>query len=163
VRLRPRYGCQPKSAPDNADGPERITGHHGHRIAIADGDIWSSGDRDAAGPAQYAEGRTTEWKSTALRAYQRRTRQADSLIAGAYPAGTNSRRARRALAAVFDGAVGKDTASRVAKAKKPIGIRRMSARSTTSRSPGQARGPISGAALFEYFDEAPLRQLTDHW
>jgi transposase-like protein len=49
----------------------------------------------------------------ALRAYQRRTKQADSLIAGAYLAGTNTRRVRRALAAVFDGAVGKDTVSRV--------------------------------------------------
>jgi putative transposase len=51
-----------------------------------------------------AGGRTTEWKSRALRAYQRRTRQADSLIAGAYLAGTNSRRVCRALAAVFGGA-----------------------------------------------------------
>src|SRR6516225_7943795 len=51
-----------------------------------------------------AEGTTTEWKSTALRAYQRRTKQADSLIAGAYLAGTNTRRVRRALAAVFGGA-----------------------------------------------------------
>jgi transposase-like protein len=60
-----------------------------------------------------AEGTTTEWKSTALRAYQRRTRQADSLIAGTYLAGTNTRRVRRALSAVFGGAVGKDTVSRV--------------------------------------------------
>ena len=60
-----------------------------------------------------AEGKTTEWKSTALRAYQRRTKQADSLIAGAYLAGTNTRRVRRALAAVFGGAVSKDTVSRV--------------------------------------------------
>jgi hypothetical protein len=44
---------------------------------------------------------TTEWKSTALRAYQRRTKQADSLMAGAYLAGTNTRRVRRALSAVF--------------------------------------------------------------
>ena len=40
-------------------------------------------------------------------------RQADALIAGAYLAGTNTRRVRRALAAVFGGAVGKDTVSRV--------------------------------------------------
>ena len=60
-----------------------------------------------------AEGKTTEWKSKALRAYQRRTKQADSLIAGAYLAGTNTRRVRRALAAVFGGAVSKDTVSRV--------------------------------------------------
>ena len=57
--------------------------------------------------------KTTEWKSAALRAYQRRTKRADSLIAGAYLAGTNSRRVRRALAAVFGGAIGKDTVSRV--------------------------------------------------
>ena len=35
-----------------------------------------------------------------------------SLIAGAYLAGTNTRRVRRALAALFGGAVGKDTVSR---------------------------------------------------
>ena len=59
------------------------------------------------------EGTTTEWKSSALRAYQRRTKRADSLIAGAYLAGTNTRRVCRALAAVFGGAVSKDTVSRV--------------------------------------------------
>ena len=60
-----------------------------------------------------ADGKTTEWKSKALRAYQRRTLVADALIAGAYLAGTNTRRVRRALAALFGGAVGKDTVSRV--------------------------------------------------
>src|ERR1700751_5282944 len=59
------------------------------------------------------EGKTTEWKSRALRAYQRRTLAADALIAGVYLAGTNTRRVRRALAALFGGAVGKDTVSRV--------------------------------------------------
>jgi transposase-like protein len=47
-----------------------------------------------------------------LRAYQRRTKAADALIAGAYLSGTNTRRVRRALAAVFAGAVGKDVVSR---------------------------------------------------
>ena len=60
-----------------------------------------------------ADGKTTEWKSKALRAYQRRTLAADALIAGTYLAGTNTRRVRRALAALFRGAVGKDTVSRV--------------------------------------------------
>ena len=61
-----------------------------------------------------AEGKTAEWKSKGLRAYQkRRTKQADSLIAGAYLAGTNTRRVRRALSAVFGGAISKDTVSRV--------------------------------------------------
>src|SRR5437588_501438 len=59
------------------------------------------------------EGKTTEWKSQALRAYQRRTLAADALIASTYLAGTNTRRVRRALATVFSGAVGKDTVSRV--------------------------------------------------
>ena len=38
---------------------------------------------------------------------------ADALIASVYLAGTNTRRVRRALAALFGGAVGKDTVSRV--------------------------------------------------
>ena len=41
------------------------------------------------------EGKTTEWKSQALRAYQRRTLAADALIASSYLAGTNTRRPRR--------------------------------------------------------------------
>jgi transposase-like protein len=48
-----------------------------------------------------------------LRAYQRRTKAADALIASTYLAGTNTRRVRRALAALFGGAVAKDTVSRV--------------------------------------------------
>src|SRR5215207_11127598 len=48
-----------------------------------------------------ADGVRSEWKSAALRAYQRRTLAADALIASTYLAGTNTRRVRRALAAVF--------------------------------------------------------------
>jgi transposase-like protein len=59
------------------------------------------------------DGKTTEWKSRTLRAYQRRALAADALIAGTYLAGTNTRRVRRALGALFAGAVGKDTVSRV--------------------------------------------------
>ena len=44
--------------------------------------------------------------------YARRTRQVEALIAGAYLAGTNTRRVRRALAALFAGAVSKDIVSR---------------------------------------------------
>ena len=60
-----------------------------------------------------SDGKTTEWKSQSLRNYQRRTLAADALIAGAYLSGTNTRRVRRALFALFGGAVGKDTVSRV--------------------------------------------------
>jgi len=49
----------------------------------------------------------SEWKSAALRANQRRP-LADALIASTYLAGTNMRRVRRALAAVFAEAVGKE-------------------------------------------------------
>jgi transposase-like protein len=60
-----------------------------------------------------AEGKTREWRNATIPAYQRRTKRADALIAGAYLSGTNTRRVRRALAALFGDAVGKDTVSRV--------------------------------------------------
>lgn len=53
------------------------------------------------------DGRTGEWRSKALRRYQRLTRKAEALIAAVYLAGTNTRRVRRALFALFEGAVGK--------------------------------------------------------
>jgi len=59
-----------------------------------------------------ADGGTTEWRSAALPRYARMTRQVEALIAGAYLAGTNTRRVKRALAALFAGAVGKDVVSR---------------------------------------------------
>ena len=59
------------------------------------------------------EGKTREWRNATIPAYQRRTKRADALIAGAYLSGTNTRRVRRALSALFGGAVGKDTVSRV--------------------------------------------------
>ena len=103
---RPRYARRPKEACANADGVSGITGHrHGHRSRSL---LGTFGRIEIAMPrarVDTAEGKTTEWKSGALRAYQRRTKQADLLIAGAYLAGTNTRRVRRALAAVFGGAV----------------------------------------------------------
>src|SRR5690348_5264006 len=111
---RPRYGRRPTAGSQNGDGSKVISGHrHGHRSRSLMGTF---GRVEIAVPRarlDSATGKTTEWKSTALRAYQRRTRQADALIAAAYLAGTNTRRVRRALAAVFGGAVGKDTVSRV--------------------------------------------------
>jgi len=110
---RPRYGRRSAAGADNGD-PKAIPGHrHGHRSRSLTGTF---GRVEIAVPRarlDNAAGKTTEWKSSALRAYQRRTQQADSLIAGAYLAGTNTRRVRRALAAVFGGAVSKDTVSRV--------------------------------------------------
>ena len=103
---RPRYGRCPTDVQNG--GPKGISGHrHGHRSRSLMGTF---GRVEIAVPRarlDSAAGKTTEWKSSALRAYQRRTKQADSLIAGAYLAGTNTRRVRRALSAVFGGAVGK--------------------------------------------------------
>ena len=55
-------------------------------------------------------GGTQEWRSAALPRYARMTKQVEALIAGAYLSGTNTRRVKRALAALFGGAVGKDVA-----------------------------------------------------
>jgi transposase-like protein len=57
-------------------------------------------------------GGTREWRSSALPRYARMTRQVEALIAGAYLAGTNTRRVKRALGALSRGAVGKDVVSR---------------------------------------------------
>jgi transposase-like protein len=107
---RPRYGRSQMPGSEERAG---VAGHrHGSRTRSLTGTF---------GPVEIAvplarlntpEGRTTEWKSQALRAYQRRTLAADALIASTYLAGTNTRRVRRALAALFGGAVGKDTVSR---------------------------------------------------
>jgi len=111
---RPRYARRPKEASENADGASGITGHrHGHRSRSLLGTFGRVKITVPRARLAAQRGKTTEWKSTALRAYQRRTQQADALIAGAYLAGTNTRRVRRALSAVFCGAVGKDTVSRV--------------------------------------------------
>ena len=58
------------------------------------------------------EGNTKAWRSKALRRYPRLTKRAEALIASAYLAGTDMRRVKRALSALFAGAVGKDVVSR---------------------------------------------------
>jgi putative transposase len=111
---RPRYARS--VTPLSGDGEDAVcvSGHrHGHRTRSL---LGTYGRVEKAVPRarkHTPDGKTTEWKSQALRAYQRRTRAVDALIAGAYLAGTNTRRVRRALGALFGGAVGKDTVSRV--------------------------------------------------
>ena len=111
ILARPRYGRDKRASSEEEAG---VAGHrHGSRTRSLTG---SFGPVDIAVPRarlNTPEGRTTEWKSKALRAYQRRTLAADALIANCYLAGTNTRRVRRALGALFGGAVGKDTVSRV--------------------------------------------------
>jgi len=107
---RPRYGRSQMAGNEEGTG---VTGHrHGSRARSLTGTF---GPVEIAVPRARlttSEGKTAEWKSQALRAYQRRTLTADALIASTYLAGTNTRRVRRALAALFGGTVGKDTVSR---------------------------------------------------
>src|SRR3989475_9752649 len=110
VLARPRYS---RSQMAGNEGRAEVAGHrHGSRTRSLTGTF---GPIEIAVPRarlNTSEGGTTEWKSQALRAYQRRTLAADALIASTYLAGTNTRRVRRALAALFGGTVGKDTVSR---------------------------------------------------
>ena len=112
--MRPRYGRRSQSSSGDADGPVGVTGHrHGHRSRSLMGTFGRTEIAVPRARLDGPDGKTTEWKSKTLRAYQRRTLAADALIASTYLAGTNTRRVRRALAALFGGAVGKDTVSRV--------------------------------------------------
>src|SRR6266851_5684947 len=89
--MRRRYGRRPKSTSDDDDGLVAVTGHrHGHRSRSLLGTFGRVEIEVPRARLNTSDGKTTEWKSQALRAYQRRT-----------------------LAAVFGGAVGKDTVSRV--------------------------------------------------
>ena len=108
---RPRYGRRPDASEGSDVG---LAGHrHGSRTRSLTGTFGSTEIAVPRARLKAGDGKTAEWKSQALRAYQRRTLAADALIASTYLAGTNTRRVRRALAALFGGAVGKDTVSRV--------------------------------------------------
>ena len=111
VLSRPRYG-RAKKGSDNAAAAGAVGHRHGRRTRTLTGTF---GRTEIAVPRARlvtSDGKTTEWKSNALRSYQRRTVAADAVIAGSYLAGTNTRRVRRALGSLFGGAVGKDVVSR---------------------------------------------------
>ena len=109
---RPRYG---RHKPNGGGGEPPVIGcRHGHRRRTLTGTF---GKTQISVPrarlaCEGEDGKTREWKSPSLRAYQRRTKAADALIASAYLSGTNTRRVRRALQSVFAGAIGKDVVSR---------------------------------------------------
>ncbi len=113
VLSRPRYGRVAPTAGKEAGRAEAASGHrHGHRSRTL---LGTFGPVEVAMPRarlNAPDGGTMEWKSKALKAYQRRTIAADAVIAATYLAGTNTRRVRRALTALFGGAVSKDTVSR---------------------------------------------------
>src|SRR5881227_1537921 len=114
VLARLRYVRRAKLPRGGSQGAAGVIGHrHGHRSRSLLGTFGRIEIELPRARLNTADGKTTEWKSQALRAYQRRTLAADALIASCYLAGTNTHRVRRALGALFGGAVGKDTVSRV--------------------------------------------------
>jgi putative transposase len=109
---RPRYGRR-RHAGENG-GTAGAAGHrHGSRPRTLIGTFGKTAIAVPRARLATPDGKTTEWKSQVLRAYQRRTLAADALIASTYLSGTNTRRVRRALKTLFGGAVSKDTVSRV--------------------------------------------------
>jgi putative transposase len=93
-----------------ASSSGRRHGHRPRQLVTTFGPLTLSVPRarlaDAAGER--------EWNSTLLPAYKRLSHRAEALIAEVYLAGMNTRRARRALARLFEGHVGKDVVSRFA-------------------------------------------------
>src|SRR5215207_2725059 len=84
---RPRYGRRAKSS-DDADSAAGAAGHrHGSRTRTLMGSFGKVEIKVPRARLQASDGKTTEWRSSALRAYQRRTLAADALIASAYLAG----------------------------------------------------------------------------
>lgn len=108
---RPRYARRKAPADGKAAAP-LVGCRHGHRKRALTGTFGRTEIAVPRARIMGEDGKTREWKSRSLPAYQRRTKAADALIAGAYLAGTNTRRVRRALRAVFAGEVGKDVVSR---------------------------------------------------
>jgi len=112
VLARPRYGRRAQDGGGGANSAGVVGHRHGSRTRTLTGTFGRTEIAVPRARLMQPDGGTTEWKSQALPAYQRRTRAAEALIASAYLAGVNTRRVRRALAALFGGAVGKDMVSR---------------------------------------------------
>ena len=109
-----REAGHPRQGPAPKRRGSPVSGHrHGHRERTLMGTFGAVTVCVPRARLATPEGGTTEWRNASLPAYQRLTRRAEALIAGAYLSGTNTRRVRRALAALFGGAVGKDVVSRV--------------------------------------------------
>src|SRR5438034_1756 len=111
--LRPRCGRLAKHAAADKVVPSAVGHRHGRRSRSLTGTFGRVEIEVPRARLEGANGKTTEWQSKVLRAYQRRTLAADALIASTYLSGTNTRRVRRALKALFGGAVSKDTVSRI--------------------------------------------------
>src|SRR3989442_13899739 len=89
---RDRYE-RPRVAKTSGGGqPVAEAGHrHGHRERQLMGTFGPGTGRVPRARLETPDGKTAEWKNATIPAYQRRTKQADALIAGAYVAGSNTR------------------------------------------------------------------------
>ena len=85
---------------------------HGHRERQLTGTFGTETVRMPRARIENEQGKVTEWRSKALPRYKRLTKKAEALIAAVYLAGTNTRRVKRALSGLFEGAVSKDVVSR---------------------------------------------------
>ncbi|MDT8856265.1 IS256 family transposase [Paracoccaceae bacterium Fryx2] len=94
-------------------GDEKAKGYrHGHRERQLTGTFGTETVRVPRARVEDEDGKAKEWRSKALPRYQRLTKKAEALIAAVYLAGTNTRRVKRALFGLFEGAVSKDVVSR---------------------------------------------------
>jgi putative transposase len=86
-------------------GGRSVKGYrHGHRDRQLTGTFGTETIRVPRARVENDEGKVAEWRSKALPRYQRLTRKAEALIAAVYLAGTNTRRVKRALFGLFEGA-----------------------------------------------------------
>ena len=93
------------------DGPAKGY-RHGHRERQLTGTFGTETVRVPRARIEDEAGKVTEWRSKALPRYQRLTKKAEALISAVYLSGTNTRRVKRALFGLFEGAVSKDVVSR---------------------------------------------------
>lgn len=77
---------------------------HGHRERHMTGTFGTETVRVPRARIENEAGKVTEWRSQALPRYQRLTKKAEALIAAVYLAETNTRRVKRALFGLFEGA-----------------------------------------------------------
>jgi len=93
-------------------GPRKPDERHGRRDRRITGTFGTETISVPRARVEDEAGRVREWRSKALPRYQRLTKTAEALIASVYLSGTNTRRVKRALFALFKGAVSKDVVSR---------------------------------------------------
>jgi putative transposase len=93
-------------------GEAKVGYRHGHRERHLTGTFGPETVNMPRGRVTGEDGKTSEWRSKALPRYQRLTKKAEALIASVYLSGTNTRRVKRALFGLFQGAVSKDVVSR---------------------------------------------------